>query len=593
MAARKRTRKRNRKSNKKAFIFSFCFFTIVFFSLSFYITNLIINYESDNKKNNKSDENNLLRDFNLFDLINGKNEDKKNSDGQDDKENRTGKNYNEPIDAKEIDDMADVSKYKNFSYNIIYPPNYDIKKDRRIIFGNPESYSRLPGITCFRGNNYRDTGSFGNIPANPSKLEIKWSIDIGAIDIWTGVGWTGQPAIIEWPEHLKKNMNIFEEKKTKKHLKEVIYAALDGNIYFLDLVDGKYTRNPINTQYPHKGSVAVDPRGVPLLYAGQGIPERNGVKGPIKFRIFSLLDQKLLYSIDGYDKDAYRRWGAFDSGALVHEGTDTLIQCGENGIVYIINLNTKFDEKHSQISILPEVIKYRYKSPYGTKIGIENSPSAYKNYIYFADNSGLLQCIDLTTLQPVWLYNLKDDTDSSIVIDEENGKPFIYTGTEVDRQGAGGKAYIRKFDALSGKLIWEKSYPCYYDSHTNGGILATPVSGKNDIENIIIFNIAKTANKKTAGLMAALDKNTGNEIWKYEMSNYSWSSSVAVYDKNGNSYIVVCDSAGNVKLLKGSTGKLVAQINIGSNIEGSPAVFENMIVVGTRGRKIVCIEILQ
>ena len=582
-------RKRNKKSNKKMLIISLCFFTAIFLTLSVYITNLFVKYEINNSELDKDNKENFLKDYNLFDLINGKN-DSSNSGNDDVAKSKT--NYSLPVADNKIDEIAAVSNYKNFSYEIIYPANYNTRGNDRIIFGHPDNYSKLSGITCFRGNNYRDSASFGYIKPNPEKLEIKWSLGIGAIDIWTGVGWTGQPAIIEWPDYLKKNMNIFENKKTKKYLKEVIYATLDGNIYFIDLDDGKYTRNPIKTKYPHKGSITVDPHGIPLLYAGQGIPERNGVKGPIKFRIFSLIDQQLLYSIDGYDKDAYRKWGAFDSGALLHQGTDTLIQCGENGIVYIIKLNTDYNDKYSKIAISPEIIKYRYKSPYGSKIGIENSPSAYKNYLFFADNSGLLQCLDLITLKPVWLYNLKDDTDSSIVIDEEDGNPFIYTGSEVDRQGAGGKAYIRKFDALTGKLVWEKSYPCYYDSHTNGGILATPVSGKKDIENIVIFNIAKTARKKSGGLLTALDKNTGSEIWKVELDSYSWSSPVAVYDSNGNSYIIICDSGGNVKLLKGSTGNVITEINIGSNIEGSPAVYENMIVVGTRGRKIVCIEIL-
>lgn len=313
-------RKRNKKSNKKMLIISLCFFTAIFLTLSVYITNLFVKYEINNSELDKDNKENFLKDFNLFDLINGKN-DSSNSGNDDVAKSKT--NYSLPVADNKIDEIAAVSNYKNFSYEIIYPANYNTRGNNRIIFGHPDNYSKLSGITCFRGNNYRDSASFGYIKPNPEKLEIKWSLGIGAIDIWTGVGWTGQPAIIEWPDYLKKNMNIFENKKTKKYLKEVIYATLDGNIYFIDLDDGKYTRNPIKTQYPHKGSITVDPRGIPLLYAGQGIPERNGVKGPIKFRIFSLLDQKLIYSIDGYDKDAYRKWGAFDSGALLHQGTDT------------------------------------------------------------------------------------------------------------------------------------------------------------------------------------------------------------------------------------------------------------------------------
>jgi hypothetical protein len=78
-------------------------------------------------------------------------------------------------------------------------------------------------------------------------------------------------------------------KKSKEQSQRSYYATLDGNIYFLDLDDGKATRPLINVGYPHKGSVTVDPRGYPLLYAGQGIDEKAGKRVPIGYRIFSLL----------------------------------------------------------------------------------------------------------------------------------------------------------------------------------------------------------------------------------------------------------------------------------------------------------------
>jgi len=96
------------------------------------------------------------------------------------------------------------------------------------------------------------------------KLEKVWSIKIGYIDTWTGVGWNGQPAIVKWSNELRKKMNLFQDKKDKNDLKEVIYATLDGKIYFLDLDDGSYTRNPINVGAPLKGSVTVDPGVIPF-----------------------------------------------------------------------------------------------------------------------------------------------------------------------------------------------------------------------------------------------------------------------------------------------------------------------------------------
>jgi hypothetical protein len=45
-------------------------------------------------------------------------------------------------------------------------------------------------------------------------------------------------------------------------------------------------------------------------------------------------------------------------------------------------------------------------------------------------------------------------------------------------------------------------------------------------------------------------------------------------------------------LFEGTTGKQLDCIELGSNIEASPAVYDNTIVVGTRGQRIYGIRIL-
>lgn len=480
------------------------------------------------------------------------------------------------------------SKY-NFKWEVLKSKEFlkDFKRNYSISFVSPEEYADIPGVTTFRGNNYRNSPSYGFADIKEEKLEKIWFVKTGYIDIWTGVGWNGQPAIVRWDESLKNKMNFFPAKKVKKDLKEIIYATLDGKIYFLDLDDGKATRPPINVGYPHKGSVAVDPRGYPLLYAGQGIPERGGKKGPIGYRIFSLIDQRLLYFINGYDPDAIRKWGAFDSVPLIDKKTDTFIECGENGLLYTVKLNTDYNSDTGRISVNPEVIKYRYQSPISNKIGTENSPVIYKNYIYFADNSGLLQCVDLNTLKPVWIRDITDDTDGTMVLEAvSESEIWLYTACELDRQGKDGFSYIRKINALTGDLIWEKPVKCSYDPHTNGGALASPVVGKNDISDLIIFNVAKTGKNNNESKLLAIDKKTGKEVWVVDLDYYSWSSPVDVYTKDGKSYLIISDSGGFMRLLEGTTGKQLDSIPMEANIEASPAVYDDIIVVGTRGQKI-------
>jgi outer membrane protein assembly factor BamB len=106
----------------------------------------------------------------------------------------------------------------------------------------------------------------------------------------------------------------------------------------------------------------------------------------------------------------------------------------------------------------------------------------------------------------------------------------------------------------------------------------------------VIYPIARTPNVNS-GILVALDKNTGKEIWKTSLANYSWSSPVAVYTPEGKSYIVLCDSVGMMRLIDGKTGAIVDTLDLGTNIEASPAVYGRTIVVGTRGQKIYGITI--
>lgn len=460
----------------------------------------------------------------------------------------------------------------------------------QVSFPVPEEYNNINGVTTFRGNNYRNSASYGTVEVNEKKLEKIWSIKIGYIDEWTGVGWNGQPAIVKWDDKVRSKMNIISNKKNKDNLKEVIYGTLDGKIYFLDLEDGKRTRNPINIGFPIKGSVTVDPRGLPLLYCGQGVEKNGTTIGKIGFRIFSLIDQKVLHFINGIDKTAYRGWGAFDSTPLIDAKNDTMYECGENGILYSVKLNTSFDPNAGSVSIKPETLKYRYSSPAVVRQGMENSIAIYKNLSYFVDNTGYLQCVDLNTLTPLWIRFVTDDTDSTIALEDSgDNKVALYTACEVDHQKQNGYSYVRKINALSGELIWENKYQCTF-SETNGGVLASPVVGKNDIDNLVLFNIAKTW-KKTGGKLIAFDKETGKEVWAINFNHYCWSSPVDIYTKDGKSYIIQCDSGGYMYLIEGKTGEIVDKIPLGANVEGSPAIYEDMIVVGTRGQQIFGIKV--
>jgi hypothetical protein len=484
-----------------------------------------------------------------------------------------------------------------------------------ISFGPGKTYTALDGIITFRGNNYRSGASWGTADIKTAKLAISWSVPTGSIakgggaaGSWTGSGWTGQPLIIKWPDDLKQIMNLNEDKKTQKGLTEIIYPCLDGKIYFLDLKDGTKTRPTITSAGgPFKGTASLYPSGIPMLFVGHGDNGPSG-KQSARSRLYSLIDQKQLYSFGAKPETAsYRSWYAYDSSALFDAGSDTLIEPGENGVLYTIKLNTKFDKAAGTLTVDPQpAVKVNYTGPgykdTGTQNairlwGMEDSAVAWKNYLYVTDNGGRFFCWDLNTMKLVWVQNVLDDTNDSPVFEEENGHGYLYISTSLhltakdSAAGRTGGIPIWKIDAATGEIVWKTDpYKCYTVQDVSGGVQATPVLGQKDISNLVIYAISRTPGVGS-GVLVALDKKTGKEVWKTQTNHYMWSSPVAVYTPAGKSYIVACDTNGSMFLLDGKSGNILDTITLGSNIEASPAVFNDTIVVGTRGQKIYGIKI--
>ena len=66
---------------------------------------------------------------------------------------------------------------------------------------------------------------------------------------------------------------------------------------------------------------------------------------------------------------------------------------------------------------------------------------------------------------------------------------------------------------------------------------------------------------------------------------------VGAITRSGKGYLVLGDCVGYLYLIDGATGETLYQENLGSNIEASPVVFNNKLVVGTRGCQVWGVEI--
>lgn len=521
--------------------------------------------------------------------------------------------------STETVDVPSVSLFKPQMTAVSNPENWGIRweiiengaithaynREDPITFGPPDSYFALPGVATFRGNNYRDNAAYGTATVKDKTLSIAWTANSTKLPggIWEGSGWTGQPLIVKWDDATKAIMNLYENKKTKADLVEVIYATLDGHIYFLDLSDGSRTRDPINMGMCFKGSGALDPRGYPLMYVGSGDENVEG-KRPRMF-IISLIDGKVLYEYGHQENLSYRqdndRWCAFDSSPLVDAETDTLIWPGESGLLYTFKLNTNYNKTAGTISIQPDApVATRYlagRSNQETRwLGYEASVNIVENYLYVSENGGLFYCVDLNTMELVWAQDTKDDSNGSPVFQKiSDTEAYLYTAPSLHwtkNSSDQGNVSIYKLNALTGEIVWEKPFNVHTVDGVSGGIQSTALLGKagSAIENLVIYTVSRTPDKNS-GVMVALDTATGKEVWTMNMDYYTWSSPVALYTADGTAYVVVCDTAGKARLVDGATGQVYSTVDLGGLVEASPAAYGNTLVVGTRAEKICAIQV--
>ncbi|MBR0352812.1 MAG: PQQ-like beta-propeller repeat protein [Oscillospiraceae bacterium] len=489
------------------------------------------------------------------------------------------------VNNAELEDLSD--------YSSPYEP---------ISFDKGKDYTGVKGIVTFRGDNFRSGASYGRTQAlSGRKFGSGWEISTGTLtdyngNVWTGSGWTGQPLVARWPKSTRAVMtSMYDWAREQDDLVEVIYATMDGKVYFLELSTGKATRRPLNMGITYKGGGALDPRGYPILYLGGGV--RN-MDGRCNVSIVNLIDCTVMYKFGDGDPYALRDWRMFDSSAIVDAETDQLIQPGENGLVYIIHLNTQYDEAAGTLSINPDnVVKWRYHNRrwtgnYNTPgkywLGMESSCVAYGGYLYLNDNGGLLMCLDLNTLELVWVQDILDDSNCSPVMDLENGHPYLYVSTSYHygwRSSGKETVPVWKIDAETGEIIWRVDFTCYSESGVSGG-----VQGTLAIDDTSIYvPVARTGSSANAGLLVSLDKKTGETNWEYSTNIYSWGSPIRFDDSVGKKYLIYntgYSSTGYVYLMNAETGEVYDSRNLNGNVEASGIVFENWLVIGHRSCRI-------
>ena len=458
------------------------------------------------------------------------------------------------------------------------------------------------GMLTFRGNYARTKTGVGKSDIKEEKLTKTWEYSTGKIlksngvDYWSGNGWTGQPILMHWDKDVRQTMNMYDSARAKDDLVEVIYPGMDGSIRFIDLETGEETRPVIYVGMTFKGTASLYPDGTPLLVCGSGDAQTGmfGENVSQRFYIYSLIDGSLLYQ-GGFDSDlAPRAWHAYDSSPVIDPVTDTLIQPGENGVIYTMKLGTNYNRATGELSINPSnIVEYtftiddKYREG-GYLWGSESSAAVLGGYLYIGDNAGTFYCLDLNTMKMVWVQELNEDINSSPVLDIAGDKKYVYVATTLKYNydaHSMGDACIYKLNAMTGQIVWKKPYNVHTVKGYAGGVLSTGALGEGPIADYIIYSISKTPGLEE-GYIAALDRKNGNEIWRLNLSMYSWSSTVITYTKDGKAYIIQGCQNGDLLLIDAESGTIKNKLNFGSAIEATPVVYGNDIVLATRSERI-------
>lgn len=503
------------------------------------------------------------------------------------------------IASFEADDSTKPSKFK-LQESVFKSGKKQKTLSRENKFNLPlgEEYMQYKGgVFTFRGDNFRQNAAFGVLKQSPTSMSIEWEKKLSKLQLpggmVYGIGWTGQPAIVKWGKEVREASNIVKAKKSRVDketgksiaLKEVIVSSLDGNVYFLDLEDGKETRKPIRVGFPMRGSVSVDPMGRPIIAFGQNASKTKSKSSSAGVHVYNALNQKRLYLLEGKKNKLQAPFSTnttFDGTPLFTGGeADSLVVGGENGLFYTLSLNTKFNIGEGKLSIKPQLYYQRSKGVQKNQdLTIEGSVAAYQNHAFVADRHGILRAINMDTMRTTWAFDLGDNTDSTPALDMENdGNISLYIGNGVFTRQKGSKnVFFRKLNALNGSEIWKYKLSAEYDKDEKGGIKASPVIGKGPINDYVYVTCNLNANSSK---LVALNKSDGSEVWSAKLASASVSSPVAVYTENNEAYIIQATEKGHLIMLNAKTGELVTTLNLGGKIEGSPAVYNDMLVIGT------------
>ena len=425
----------------------------------------------------------------------------------------------------------------------------------------PASGFSTPGLLTFRGSATRSYYGEGPVPTAP---EVLWTYpgDGGGmcaesavgdeVKTWCGSGWTGQPSVFE------------RDGRTW-----VVFGAYDRKIHFVDYHTGEDIIPPFETGDIIKGSVTIDPDGLPLVYSGSRDNELHVIA-------FDRPEPTELWTLHADDVSPTKWNDDWDGSPLVLD--DYLYEGGENSQFHIVKLNRSTGDD-GLVQVSPELVfnapgwDQELTASLNTRqndVSIENSVAYFDGVIYFANSGGLVQGWDVSGLaegvEPtrVLRYWAGDDIDASIVIDDEG---FLYVGVEKER----GNARAEEVGQLIKLDPRQPEDPLVWSVPDSAGFWTTPAL----YEDIVIA-------ASDGGTVYAVDRETGAVRWTFELPPPTWQSAVVV-----DGTLIQGDCEGGLHAYDLSDTTVAPpelwSVDLDGCIESTPALWHGRLFVGTRG----------
>lgn len=259
-----------------------------------------------------------------------------------------------------------------------------------------------------------------------------------------------------------------------------------------------------------------------------------------------------------------------------------------------------FDEPTETVTMMSHT-----RNQKASNVAVESSLAMYGSYAFYADMGGILRCVDTTTMTTVWAVETGDAVRAAIALDLEEREGtetlWLYTANLVNNGRTKGNVTIRRYNAMTGQEDWAFALHCAegkkkdvtFNAIVTPGAMASPVIGQKGLNDLVYFTLssvsatgAKALSGSAAmpGVIIAMNKATGEVVWHKAMDAYCYSSPVAVYNAIGKGWIIQACSDGTIYLLDGLTGTEINTLQVEGVIEGSPAVYGDMMVIGTTGK---------